>query len=61
VAPALGNFPMQLPAPGAVASLRPARDVIARSFPVERFEPRDVDGWDAHYERFHEYVELTCV
>lgn len=60
-ATALGNIAMQMLATGAVASLREARDVIARSFPVERFEPRDVDGWDAHYERFHEYVELTCV
>ena len=52
---------MQMLATGAVSSLREARAVIERSFPVERFEPADADRWDAHYRRFQEYVELTCV
>jgi rhamnulokinase len=60
-ATALGNIAMQMLATGAVSSLREARAVIDRSFPVERFEPADVDRWDAQYQRFHEYVELTCV
>ncbi len=37
-----------------------ARAIIDRSFPVERFEPLDVDRWDAEYERFQHYVEFTC-
>lgn len=60
-ATALGNIAMQMLATGAVSSLREARAVIDRSFPVERFEPSEADRWDAHYQRFHEYVELTCV
>jgi rhamnulokinase len=60
-ATALGNIAMQMMATGAVSSLREAREVIDRSFPVERFQPSDADRWDTPYQRFHEYVELTCV
>lgn len=60
-ATALGNVAMQMLATGAVSSLAEARSVIDRSFPVERFEPHATDVWDAHYRRFQEYVELTCV
>ena len=60
-ATALGNIAMQMVATGAVASLREARAVIDRSFPVEHFAPADADRWNTHYRRFHEYVELTCV
>ncbi len=60
-ASALGNIAMQMVATGAVASLGEARDLIERSFPVERFEPTDTDRWDAQYRRFHEYLEPTCV
>ena len=35
--------------------------IIERSFPVERFEPVAADRWDAHYRRFQDYVEMTCV
>ncbi len=40
-ATALGNIAMQMLATGAVSSLREARAVIDRSFPVERFEPSE--------------------
>ena len=60
-ASALGNIAMQMVATGAVTSLGEARDVIERSFPVERFEPIDADRWNSHYRRFHEYLETTCV
>jgi rhamnulokinase len=60
-ATALGNIAMQMLATGAVSSLREARAVIGRSFPVDRFVPSEVDQWQTHYRRFHEYVELTCV
>jgi rhamnulokinase len=62
-ATALGNIAMQMVATGAVGSLNEARDVIARSFPVERFEPAaaNQDRWNAHYPRFQGYLELTCV
>jgi rhamnulokinase len=59
-AAALGNVAMQMLATGAVSSLDEARQIIDRSFPVERFEPRAADRWELHYRRFQEYVELTC-
>jgi rhamnulokinase len=59
-ATALGNISMQMLATGAVSSLAEARQVIERSFPVEHFEPRSADLWDAQYRRFADYMELTC-
>ena len=59
-ATALGNVAMQMLATGAVSSLREARAIIDRSFPVQRFEPADTDRWEPHYRRFLEYVEFTC-
>ena len=56
-ATALGNIAMQMLATGAVSSLMEARQIIANSFPTERFEPRNVERWNAHYPRFQEYVE----
>jgi hypothetical protein len=35
-----------------VATLAGAREIIERSFPVERFEPGDAGRWDRHYRRF---------
>ncbi|MGB2714545.1 MAG: rhamnulokinase family protein [Vicinamibacterales bacterium] len=60
-ATALGNIAMQMVATKTVPSLKEARSVIERSFPVERFEPRETDRWNNHYRRFQQYLELTCV
>ena len=60
-ATALGNIAMQMVATGAVSGLAEARQIIEHSFPAERFSPADADRWDAHYRRFQDYVELTCV
>ena len=60
-ATALGNIAMQMLATGAVASLSEARQIIDRSFPVERFEPVDADRWDSQYRRFLNYVESAGV
>jgi rhamnulokinase len=58
-ATALGNIAVQMVATSAVSSLAEARDVIERSFPVERFDPIDHDRWDAPYRRFRGYLEGT--
>jgi rhamnulokinase len=58
-ATALGNIAMQMLATGAASSLAEARQVIERSFPVERFAPQSADQWDPHYLRFADYMELT--
>jgi rhamnulokinase len=60
-ATALGNIAMQMVATGAVADIAEARRIIEHSFPVERFAPAAADRWNAHYRRFQDYVELTCV
>jgi rhamnulokinase len=58
-ATALGNIAMQMLAIGAAGSLGEVRDVIERSFPVERLEPVAHDRWDAHNRRFKDYVDAA--
>ncbi len=60
-ATALGNVAMQMLATGAVSTIGEARRVIEYSFPIDRLAPVAADRWDAHYRRFQDYVELTCV
>ena len=60
-ATALGNVAMQMVGSGAVGTLSDARCIIDRSFPTERYAPRDTDRWNSHYRRFQQYLELTCV
>jgi rhamnulokinase len=60
-ATALGNIAMQMLATGTVSSLAEARNIIERSFPLERFEPVATDRWHAHYQRFQQYVEVMGV
>ena len=52
---------MQMLATGGVSTLDEARRIIEHSFPAERFVPAAGDRWNAHYRRFRDYVELTCV
>ena len=51
-ATATGNIMMQATARGAVGSLAEAREVIRRSLPVERYEPRNAAYWDEAYGKF---------
>lgn len=51
-ATAIGNVVMQAIAAGAIGSIPEAREIIARSFAVETFEPQPSEAWDAAYERF---------
>ncbi len=51
-ATAAGNILMQMLAVGAVGSLAEGREVIRRSFPVETFEPEDVNRWQDAYGQF---------
>lgn len=44
-ATSLGNVAMQMVATGSVASLGEARAMIERSYPAERYEPRDPTPW----------------
>ena len=60
-ATALGNIAMQMLATGTVSSLAEARQIIERSFPLERFEPVASDRWNQHYRRFQQYVTVMGV
>jgi rhamnulokinase len=51
-ATAAGNVLLQMMARGRIASLADARAVVARSFPVTVYEPRDTAAWDAAADRF---------
>lgn len=53
-ATALGNVLMQARTAGAISNLSEIRDVVRRSFPVKRFEPRDTSTWNQAYARFVE-------
>jgi rhamnulokinase len=53
-ATALGNIAMQMLATGHADSLAAARDIINRSFPAERFLPKDPAPWDRQYRRFRD-------
>jgi rhamnulokinase len=50
-ATALGNIAMQLVGTGAVPGVKSARELIDRSFPTDRFQPRDRGRWDEAYVR----------
>jgi rhamnulokinase len=55
-ATAIGNILVQAIGLGLVGSLADAREVVRRSFPVERFEPQQPERWDAAYARFEQLV-----
>jgi rhamnulokinase len=51
-ATAVGNLLIQAWAAGELGSLAEVRDVVARSLPPRRFDPRDVAAAEAAYARF---------
>jgi rhamnulokinase len=51
-ATAMGNLLVQGMGRGRIAGLEELRSVVARSFPVTTFEPRDTAAWDEAYGRF---------
>ncbi|WP_435008598.1 rhamnulokinase [Tundrisphaera lichenicola] len=51
-ATAAGNVLLQAMARGRIATLADARAIVAASFTVETFEPKDTAAWDKAYGRF---------
>ncbi|MCW5954751.1 MAG: rhamnulokinase, partial [Propionibacteriaceae bacterium] len=51
-ATAVGNLLTQALGLGLVANLAEGRALVARSFPVERYEPRSPQDWHQAYDRF---------
>ncbi|MBV9624131.1 MAG: rhamnulokinase [Acidobacteria bacterium] len=58
-ATAIGNIALQLLATGVATSLAEVRAMIDRSFPTERFEPRESEKWEEQADRFRHYCEMT--
>jgi rhamnulokinase len=55
-ATAIGNILMQAIGRNRLGSIAELREVVARSFPVTVYEPRDTASWDAAAGRFAELV-----
>jgi len=51
-ATAAGNILIQALAGGAVSSLAEARQIVARSFPQNTYEPENASVWEATYAKF---------
>lgn len=58
-ATALGNIAIQALATRQASSLEEVRAIVDCSFPTEVFEPADTDKWEAHFQRFEQYCEMT--
>lgn len=58
-ATALGNLAIQMLATGEAASLAEIRGMIDRSFPTEKFQPRETDRWQDELERFQNYTGMV--
>ena len=56
-ATALGNIAVQAIAAGEIKDLWQAREVMANSFEINCYEPRDKDMWDEGFERYKKIVE----
>lgn len=55
-ATAVGNILMQAMACGRLGSMNELRAVVARSFPVTVYEPRETSAWTAAAEQFAQFV-----
>jgi rhamnulokinase len=51
-ATAAGNVLLQAMGRGRIATLADAREIVARSFPVTVYEPRDLNAWADAVGRF---------
>jgi len=57
-ATAIGNAMMQAISLGYLDSLEQGRDFVGRSFPLQEYQPRTADGWNAAYERLLSLLSL---
>jgi rhamnulokinase len=51
-ATAIGNIMMQAVAAGEVGNIAEARNIIRDSFPLDEYQPRNVEAWNEAYGRF---------
>ncbi|MEX2415092.1 MAG: FGGY-family carbohydrate kinase, partial [Paenibacillaceae bacterium] len=51
-ASAIGNLIVQWITLGHMSDLNEARSIIRQSFPIETYEPRDIEQWTMAYDKF---------
>jgi rhamnulokinase len=51
-ASAIGNLIVQWITLGHITDLNEGRSIIRQSFPIETYEPRDMEQWSEAFERF---------
>ncbi len=56
-ATAIGNILVQAMAQGEIGSVEELREVVRRSFPLDEYQPEDVEKWEDAYGRFKEIVK----
>ena len=56
-ATAIGNIAVQMMALGEIASLSEAREIIADSFDVICYEPKDTSKWDEQYIKYEKLIK----
>jgi rhamnulokinase len=59
-ATAIGNLLVQALGLGFVSDLADARQLVRRSFPVQRFEPRQAERWSEPWQRFLHLLANPC-
>jgi len=55
-ATAIGNVMVQAISDGQLSSIAEARNVVAASFPPDRYEPRNTAAWDEAFGRFQRFT-----
>jgi rhamnulokinase len=55
-ATAIGNVLVQAIAHGDIGSISQAREIVRRSFPLQRYEPRNAAAWAGAFEKFESLV-----
>ncbi len=56
-ATAIGNILVQAMAQGEIGSVGELREVVRRSFPLDEYQPEDVESWEDAYGRFREILK----
>jgi rhamnulokinase len=51
-ATAIGNILVQAIAKKGLKSIQEGRELVARSFPLERYEPENTEEWETRYGEF---------
>jgi len=56
-ATAIGNIMMQAVAAGEVENIAEARNIVRESFPLDEYQPRNVQAWNDAYSRFMDVLD----